>query len=77
MADGFTITLPLHLSRVGESYAIQDAAGVSIAHVYFEDQEQRRSVLRRLSSAEAKEVARTMARALTEAVQNAKKAPPA
>ena len=77
MTDLSDIRLPLKLRQAGESFEIRDAAGRTVAYVYFEDQEQRRSVIQRFTKAEAKAIAQITARAVTEAVQNAEKAPPA
>lgn len=71
------LRLPLKIRQAGECFEIRDAAGRSVAYFYFEDQEQRRSVMRRLTREQAQACAQATARALTEAVQNAEKAPPA
>ncbi|WP_018408459.1 hypothetical protein [Methylocystis rosea] len=60
-------TLPLRIRRSGESFAVEDASGVAIAYVYFEEDPSRRGLVSRLSGADAKAVAQTIARALTAA----------
>lgn len=60
--------LPLRIRKSGESFAVEDAGGVALAFVYFEEDPGRRRLANRLSGADAKAVAQTIARALTEAV---------
>ncbi len=57
--------LPLRIRKTGKSFAVEDANGVALAYVYFEDDPSRRALVNRLSSADAKAVAQTIARALT------------
>jgi hypothetical protein len=59
-------TLPLRIRKSGESFAVEDANGVALAYVYFEEDPSRRGLVNRLSGADAKVVAQTIARALTE-----------
>ena len=47
----------------------EDANGVALAHVYFEDEPTRRGLVNRLSGPDAKAVAQTIARALTAAAR--------
>jgi hypothetical protein len=56
--------LPLRIRKAAESFVVEDA-GVSLAYVYFEEDSSRRGLVNRLSSADAKAVAQTIARALT------------
>jgi len=58
-------TLPLRIRKSGESFAVEDANGVALAYVYFEGDPSRRGLVNRLSGADAKAVAQTIARALT------------
>ncbi len=58
--------MPLRIRKSGESYVVKDANGVALAYVYFEDDPSRRGLVNRLSGDEAKAVAQTVARALTE-----------
>ncbi|MBG0801256.1 hypothetical protein IYW40_07135 [Methylocystis sp. H4A] len=58
-------TLPLRIRRTSESFAVEDANGVALAYVYFEDDPGRRGLVNRLSGGDAKVVAQTIARALT------------
>jgi hypothetical protein len=55
---------PFRLRRNAESFGIQDSAGRELAYVYFENEPGRRSITRRLTEADALEVARTLARSL-------------
>ncbi|MBM3578709.1 MAG: hypothetical protein FJX40_13895 [Alphaproteobacteria bacterium] len=63
--------LPLRIRKSGESYAVEDSIGISLAYVYFEDEPTRRGLVKRLSSQDAQRVAQTIARALTEAAKGA------
>jgi hypothetical protein len=47
----------------------EDANGVALAAVYFEDEPTRRGLVNRLSNPDAKAVAQTIARALTAAAR--------
>jgi hypothetical protein len=58
-------TLPLRIRKSGESFAVEDANGVALAYVYFEEDPSRCGLVNRLSGADAKAVAQTIARALT------------
>ena len=55
-------TLPLRIRRTGKSFVVEDANGVGLAYVYFEDDPSRRGLLSRLSCVDAKAVAQTIAR---------------
>ncbi len=55
----------LRIKKRGESFVVQDDLGANLAYVYFEDEPTRRALVKRLSSADAKAVAQTVARALT------------
>jgi len=53
------ISLPLRVIETTESFAIEDAAGTSIAYVYFDDGDAvRRAVRKRLTKAQARQVAK-------------------
>ena len=58
--------LPLRVRKIGESYVVADINGTALAYVYFEDEPSRRILSKRLSGADAKTVAQTIAQALTE-----------
>lgn len=59
--------LPLKITRHEESFGITDAAGISIAFVYFGTaDETQRFAARRMTRAEAEDVAKQIARALTD-----------
>jgi hypothetical protein len=57
--------LPLRIRKAAESFVVEDAGGVALAYVYFEEDPGRRGLVNRLSGADAKAVAQTIARALT------------
>jgi hypothetical protein len=57
--------LPLRIRKAAESFVVEDAGGVALAYVYFEEDPGRRGLVNRLSGAGAKAVAQTIARALT------------
>lgn len=62
--------LPLPIPKNGESFAVEDANGVALTYVYFEDDPSRRGLVNRLSGDDAKAVAQTTARALTVAAKS-------
>jgi hypothetical protein len=53
---------PWKLVEVGESYQVQDAAGITLAYVYFEDEPTRRRFARRLSKDDAWRMAQQILR---------------
>ena len=57
--------LPLRIGKHDKSFIVEDAHGKALAYVYFEDEPTRRALVNRLTSADAKAVAQTIARALT------------
>ncbi len=61
--------LPLRIRKAAESFVVEDAGGVALAHVYFEDDPSRRGLVKRLSGEEAGGSA-VIARALTEAAES-------
>ncbi|AZG76338.1 hypothetical protein [Methylocystis rosea] len=62
--------MPLRIRKSAESFAVEDAGGVALAYVYFEEDPGQRGLVNRLSGVDAKAVAQAIARALTaEAVQ--------
>lgn len=60
------ITLPLRIHKAGESIQVEDAAGRSI-YLYFEEADLRRFQMRRWTEDQATEIAKVIARALTDA----------
>lgn len=58
---------PLLICKSGESYIVEDANGIALAYVDFENEPIRRGLINRLSGADAKAVAQTIAAALTDA----------
>jgi len=59
--------LPLKITEHEEAFGITDAAGKSVAWIYFDDGcPVRRSVRKRMTKDEAVETAKAIARALTE-----------
>jgi hypothetical protein len=48
---------PWKIVERGESFVVEDAAGVTLAFVYFEDEPARRGFARRLSKADARNMA--------------------
>jgi hypothetical protein len=63
-----SITPPIRLRQLGESIAIEDGAGVGIAYVYFEDDQTRRILTKRLTKVEAQEAAKIMASAIRSSI---------
>lgn len=59
--------LSLRIKRHDESYEVRDALGAAMSYTYFEDETGRQDRLRRVSEAEAREIAKLIARALTDA----------
>jgi hypothetical protein len=58
--------LPLRIRKAAESFVVEDAGGgVALAYVYFEEDPSRRRLVGRLSGADSKAVAQTIAGALT------------
>lgn len=57
--------LPLRIRKAAESFVVEDANGVALAYVYFEEDPSRRGLVNRLSGAGAKAVAQTIAHALS------------
>lgn len=61
--------LPLRIRKAAQAFVVEDAGGGALAYVYFEEYPARRGLLNRLSGADAKAVAQTIARALTAAAK--------
>ena len=59
------LTLPLRIIRLDAAFVIRDTAGISLAYVYFEDDLTRSGILKVMPEAEAMEVAKRIARALS------------
>jgi hypothetical protein len=57
--------MPLRILQRGESFIVEDAGGIRLAYVYFEDEPTRRALVRRLRRDDAKAIAQAIARALT------------
>ena len=62
---------PWKLVESGESFQIQDSAGVALAFVYYEDEPTRRNFMHRLSKSDARRMAQQIMR-LPELVRIAK-----
>jgi hypothetical protein len=58
-------SLPLRIRRVAEVFVVEDAQAINLAYVYFEEDQKRTSITRRLSVDDAQVVAQRNARALT------------
>jgi hypothetical protein len=58
------IVAPVRLRQLAEAFVIEDGDGTAVAYVYFEDDQNRRSLTKRLSKADAEEAAKTMAAAI-------------
>ena len=56
------LTAPWTVERSGEAFCIRTAEGYAVAWVYFEDEETRRSSMRRLTGDEARRVAANIAK---------------
>ncbi|HEY8126229.1 MAG TPA: hypothetical protein VIF88_12525 [Methylocystis sp.] len=65
MTPALPYALPLRVRKAAEAFVVEDASGVALAYVYFEEDPSRRGLVNRLSGADAKAVAQTIARALT------------
>jgi hypothetical protein len=63
------IVPPIRLRQLGESLAIEDGAGTAIAYVYFEDDQTRRTLTKRLTKIEAQEAAKIMAAAIRASIE--------
>ncbi len=64
------IKQPVRLTRKAECYVIEQGNGLALAYIYFEDEPGRRTQTGRMLEADALEVARTIARALSEGPAN-------
>lgn len=53
---------PWKLEERGESFVVEDAAGVTLAYIYFEDEPTRRSFAKRLSKNDARKMAQQILR---------------
>jgi hypothetical protein len=71
----FAMKLPLKITRHEESFAIRDAAGTSICYIYFGvSDETQRFAAQRMTRAEAKDIAKQIARALMDGAETKKAA---
>ncbi|MFO1103146.1 MAG: hypothetical protein U1E20_09620 [Methylocystis sp.] len=59
-------TSPIRTRKAADSFVVEDANGIALADVYFEDDSTRRGLVNRLSGADAKAGAQNIARALNE-----------
>jgi hypothetical protein len=57
---------PLRIRRVAEAFVVEAAGGETLAYVYIEDDPRLRAQTRRVSAEEGREIARIIARALTD-----------
>lgn len=65
--------LPLKITRHEESFGITDNAGMSICYIYFGvSDETQRFAARRMTRAEAEDIAKQIARALTDNARGTK-----
>jgi K+/H+ antiporter YhaU regulatory subunit KhtT len=55
---------PIRLRQLAEAFVIEDGDGTVVAYIYFEDDQNRRSQMKRLTKADAEEAAKIMAAAL-------------
>jgi hypothetical protein len=60
------ISLPLKIHSAAEAFFIEDAAGRVLSHTYFDDEPSRRTQTGLFSKDEAREIARMIARLLTD-----------
>jgi hypothetical protein len=65
------ITLPLKIHRLGESFAVVDAAGRAVSYVAYEIDAAKRQQTKRFSENEARELAQLIARLLTDVDERA------
>lgn len=62
--------LPLYVRKHAESFAVEDANGVALSYVHFDDDPDRRALVNRLSGGDAWAVAQTIARSLSAEARN-------
>jgi hypothetical protein len=62
--------LPLLIRKTAESFAVEDANGVALGYVYFQDESARRALVNRRCGADAKAVAQAIARALMDSAKS-------
>ena len=62
--------LPLRVREVAEAYAVEDAIGRAISYTYFERASGQPNVPSRFTKDAAREIAQTIARALTDEAEN-------
>ena len=58
------LTPPIRLRQLDEAFVIEDGVGQAVAYVYFDDDDARRAVNKRLTKADALEAAKIMAAAI-------------
>jgi hypothetical protein len=58
------LTPPIQLRQLDEAFVILDGAGQAVAYIYFDDDNARRAVNKRLSKTDALEAAKVMAAAI-------------
>ena len=59
------IRFPLRITEVGEAIAVLDAVGTHVSYTYFENEPIRQQSTKRVTRAEATEMAKVIVRALT------------
>lgn len=64
------LRLPLRIHEAQESVAVVDAAETIVSYTYYEDEPGRRLQTKRVTKAEAIELAQTIARAVTERLED-------
>ena len=73
MPDGtrnpFGLTLPLRIVQLEEAVKVMDSGDVVAAYIYVAAGRERQTQTRRISPAEGVEVAKVIARALTDAIK--------
>lgn len=64
------LTPPIQLRQLDEAFVILDGAGQAVAYIYFDDDNARRAVNKRLSKTDALEAAKVMAAAIRANLSN-------
>ena len=61
-----SIRLPLRVRIESEAVVVRDTIGTGLSYIYFEDEPIRRQSAKRVTKAQAREIARAIARTLTD-----------